>query len=104
MQVGLSWHDNRQRTNLFSLNSSQARSNLKTYARKLGIGRNNDMQIGFHGFRRGRARDELKKGSPISRILELGGWKSSAVLRYLAIKEFDEVTALEVAVDVSESD
>ena len=37
-------------------------------------------------------------------ILELGGWKSAAVLRYLAIKEIDQMTTLNNALDDSSSD
>ena len=59
---------------------------------------------GFHGFRRGRARDEHHRGTPITKILELGGWKSAAVLRYLAIQEIDQVAVLDATVDVSDSD
>jgi hypothetical protein len=51
---------------------------------------------------RGRARDEYQAGTPLSRILELGGWRSSAVLRYLSIKEIDQQTVF--ASTVAESD
>ncbi len=43
-------------------------------------------------------------GTAISRILELGNWRSSAVLRYLAIKELDEVSIMNSTVAASDSD
>ena len=91
----------------FSPSASKMRSLLRDITALKGICAG-CQGVGFHGFRRGRARDEYQDGTPLSRILELGGWKSSAALRYLALKELsgevDEVHAINVAVEASDSD
>ncbi len=57
--------------------------------------------FGFHAF---RTRDEYQAGTPMSRILELGGWRSSAVLRYFAIREINQQAVFASTVAESESD
>ena len=90
---------------MFTISATRARESLKRRVSSLRSLRHPLVGIvGFHGFRRGRARDEYQAGTAVSRILELGGWKSASVLRYLAIKEIDEVTTLNVTVDASDSD
>ena len=61
-------------------------------------------RMGWHAFRRGRATDLMREGSPISTILQLGGWKSPAVLSYLVREEIDQRVAGAIMVDASESD
>ena len=84
------------------------RALLRELAAAAGVAGASQSGVGFHGFRRGRARDEYQDGTPLSRILELGGWRSPAILRYLGLKELggdvDEVHAINCAAEASESD
>ena len=89
---------------LLEISPSRARANLQRRAREIGIRADPPAVIGFHGFQRGRARDEHRAGTPITRILELGGWRSAAVLRYLAIRELDQVAVMNSSVDGSDSE
>ena len=101
---GFSVYESVERKSLLNINADRARQNLKRRVKALGISKDSMHTVGFHGFRRGRAKDEYQSGTPISRILELGGWRSAAVLRYLAVKEIDQVAVLDSAVCESSSD
>ena len=50
------------------------------------------------------ATDYLAAGKPMSFILRAGGWKSSAVLLYLAQSELDKRESLEYTLADSDSD
>ena len=60
--------------------------------------------IGTHAFRRGRCSDLLGDGTSIGQILIMGGWKSPAVLQYMAIDELSSRVAAIQAVEDSDSD
>ncbi len=60
--------------------------------------------MGWHAFRRGKASDMLIEGSPISTILQAGGWKSSSVLNYLVLVEVQQRIASIATVDGSDSE
>ena len=47
----------------------------------------------WHAFRRGRATDMLRAGDDLSSILQMGGWRSPAILTYLARDELDRRAA-----------
>ena len=79
-------------------------ANLRRRAVELSFAYAGQPLLGFHAFRRGRARDEYRAGTPISKILELGGWRSPSVLRYLAIREIDQLAVISEVVDASESE
>ena len=63
---------------LLSVVASRMRANLRRRAVTLKLVQPGQALVGFHAFRRGRAREEYRAGTPISRILELGGWKTNA--------------------------
>ena len=89
---------------LLDIAPSRARENLRRRVRASNLRGNEKAIIGFHGFRRGRARDEYRAGTPLTRILDMGGLKSSSVLRYFAIRELDQVAVLNSSLDGSDSD
>ena len=103
-QLGLSEQGPTIARPLLNVNSATARKSLIRRARSIRPGVAKDSIIGFHGFRRGRAQHERRIGTPISRILEIGGWRSSAILRYLAMQEIDDATVLGCSVDDSASE
>ena len=102
--LGLDEHGPTSVRRLLDTNGTSARRNLIRRARCIRPGLSDDSIIGFHGFRRGRAQHERRLGTPISRILEIGGWKSSAVLRYLAMQEIDDAVIMRTSVEESESE
>ena len=89
--------DPRQRVWPFS--QSQATSWFKALCSAMGL-----QNPGWHSFRRGMATDYLSAGKPLSFILRAGGWKSSAVLLYLAQSELDRRESLEYTLADSDSD
>jgi hypothetical protein len=58
---------------------------------------------GWHSFRRGMARDMLNAGCSLAQILDAGGWRSAAFLRYLSRRDIDARVALELA-ELQDSD
>ncbi len=57
-----------------------------------GLGR-----VGWHSFRRGMARDMLNSGCTLATILDAGGWRSSAFLKYLSRRDVDARVAYKLA-------
>ena len=102
--LGLDVHGPTTVRRRLDINDVTARRNLIRRVRCIRPRLPEDAVIGFHGFRRGRAQHERRLGTPISRILEIGGWKSSAVLRYLAMQEIDDAVVMRTSVEDSESD
>lgn len=89
--------DPRQR--LFTLQPAAALADLRRLSAFLDLGR-----PGWHAFRRGMAQDMLDGGSSLSQILQAGGWRSSAFLRYLIKHDVDAREAAEFAIADSDSD
>ncbi len=58
----------------------------------------------WHSFRRGAARDMLKRGCTLAQLLEAGGWRSSAFLQYLSRRDIDARTGIELALIDSDSE
>eukprot|EP00969_Alexandrium_andersonii_P357341 15448569-Alexandrium_andersonii.AAC.1 len=58
----------------------------------------------LHSFRRGRARELQRAGGHLWQILDAGGWRSSAFLRYLDLEEVEAQAELEAHIADSESE
>ena len=57
----------------------------------------------LHDFRRGHARDLLRRGKPLYEILRAGEWSSPAFLAYLDRAELEDLAVMEAHLD-EESD
>ena len=57
-----------------------------------------------HDFRRGHAQDLLARGATLREILEAGGWRSPAFLRYLDLVELEREAVVEAHLLESDSD
>ena len=90
------------RASIFSVRPQQLTADLRRRCSSIGV--RSERPVGWHSFRRGRASDMFPQGSPISSILQAGGWKSPAVLRYLVMSEIDARMMGMAAVDDSDSD
>ena len=75
---------------------------IRNIAKALGI--QEAVRGTWHAFRRGKASDMLSAGDPISTILQAGGWRSPAILRYLVMEELDHRVATNATVDASDSE
>ncbi len=84
---------------LFRASSASALAIIRSSCLALGLPR-----VGWHSFRRGAARDMLNAGCSLAQILEAGGWRSAAFLRYLSRRDIDARVALELAEVASGSD
>ena len=60
--------------------------------------------IGFHAFRRGRASDLLAEGTSIGALLQLGGWRSPAILSYFAVNDLENRLGAIHVIEDSDSD
>ena len=60
--------------------------------------------VGTHAFRRGRASDLMGEGLPLATILQLGGWRSAAILHYLAVDELQSRLGSIQIIEGSESE
>ncbi len=87
------------RTPLFDVTASVALASVRDACLA-----NSLPKVGWHAFRRGAARDMLNSGCSLAQILEAGGWRSAAFLRYLSRRDIDARVALELAEIQSGSD
>ena len=60
--------------------------------------------VGTHAFRRGRASDLMGEGLPLATILQLGGWRSAAILHYLAVDELQARLGAIQIIEASDSE
>ena len=60
--------------------------------------------MGWHAFRRGKASDVMHFGSSISEICLMGGWRSAAVLRYIAVDDLTKRVAAIKLIEASDSE
>ena len=87
-----------KRKRLFSLSKASFMTKLKHYASRAGLAVVS--RLGFHAFRRGRCQDLVNAREPLHLILKMGGWRSSAVLSYMALDDLDNrVHALKASED-----
>ena len=83
------------------LSAQAVRYTLRDRVRKLGLC--DSQNYNTHDFRRGHARDLANsKGSTIKQILEMGQWKSSAILKYVDQDELETQAVVEA--HICESD
>jgi hypothetical protein len=84
---------------IFSVSSAHALRLIRQWCTELSI-----ECPGWHSFRRGMASDLLTSGQTISVILQQGGWKSGAFLKYLRLRDVDEREALDFTMDLSDQE
>ena len=105
IQRRLASHSN---TRLFSITVQQATAKLREHLTTARPPNTTSMSwqihASWHAFRRGAASDALRDGDSIGNILASGGWKSSAILRYLVADEIDQRLAAASVIEASDSD
>ena len=77
---------------IWTVSSASALAKVRAACLALGLPR-----VGWHSFRRGAARDMLNRGCTLAQILDAGGWRSAAFLRYLSRRDIDARVALELS-------
>ena len=86
----------------FQEHSASCLARLRRRCTALGIA--GASPIGLHSFRRGRASDLLAEGTSIGTLLMLGGWKSPAILSYLAVNDLENRLGAIAVIEDSDSD
>ena len=61
-------------------------------------------RMGWHSFRRGKASDLLQAGTSIAEICRMGGWRSAAVLKFIAIDELQKRLSAIRLIEASDSE
>jgi hypothetical protein len=75
------------RPKVFTVKAAQLTSYLRSAAIHLDL--TNGNRLSSHAFRRGATQDMVNSGTSLSTILRLGGWRSAAVLHYMAIDDLE---------------
>lgn len=73
---------------LFTLTSPQFLTRLRNLLAVLKVP--GAASFGFKAFRAGKATDLAKSGCPVHVIMQLGQWRSAAILRYVSPDALDE--------------
>ena len=81
----------RQDPILSGLSSSGATRRLRRRGLSLGIER-----CSWHAFRRGAASDIIRSGGTIGFLMNQGGWRSGAFLKYLLCSDVEDRRTLEL--------
>ena len=96
------WTSRSDTMQIFSISKTSLLTLTKKYA--LLSGSETTRRLGLHVFRRGACQDLVNKRTPLSKILDLGGWKSSAALHYMAMDDLENRNYALVHADNSDSE